>query len=104
MEYKTTYESRYKINPLFLTIYPLDAVLGQVDQGQTGAWYMYMWNTENRDTGFGWQGDIQHRNWDTTSDLEQLLIQGGFTWRRRTAREIYSRLRTHYFRCLRPQQ
>ncbi len=65
----------------FLTICPLDAVLGQVDQGQTGAWYMYMWNTENRDTGFGWQGDIQYRNWDTTSDLEQLLIRGGFTWR-----------------------
>ena len=25
----------------------------QVDQGQTGAWYMYMWNTENRETGYG---------------------------------------------------
>ena len=60
---------------------PFSALLAQVDQGQTGAWYMYLWNTENRETGFGWQGDIQHRNWDTTQDLEQLLIRGGFTWR-----------------------
>jgi hypothetical protein len=63
---------------MFLFSAPLHA---QVDQSQLGAWYMYMWNTENRETGFGWQGDIQHRNWDTTKDLEQLLIRGGFTWR-----------------------
>ena len=55
--------------------------LAQVDQGQSGAWYMYMWNYENRETGFGWQGDIQHRNWDMGGDLEQLLIRGGLTWR-----------------------
>jgi len=65
---------------LILGLYSLSG-LAQVDQGQTGAWYMYMWNTENRETGYGWQGDIQHRNWDTTKDLEQLLIRGGFTWR-----------------------
>ncbi|MEE4278848.1 MAG: DUF2490 domain-containing protein [Halieaceae bacterium] len=53
----------------------------QVDDSQLGAWYMYFWNTENKDTGFGWQGDIQHRNWDLLGDLEQLLIRGGRTWR-----------------------
>ncbi len=63
-----------------ILLLPLE-VDAQVDQGQTGAWYMYMWNTENRDTGFGWQGDIQHRNWDMAGDLEQLLIRGGATWR-----------------------
>jgi len=53
----------------------------QVDQGQVGAWYMFMWSHENTETGFGVQGDIQHRNWDQGGDLEQLLIRGGFTWR-----------------------
>jgi hypothetical protein len=52
-----------------------------VDQGQLGAWYMYMWNAERPDREFGFQGDIQHRNWETTGDLEQLLIRGGLTWR-----------------------
>lgn len=53
----------------------------QVDQGQIGAWYMYLWSHENPETGFGLQGDVQHRNWDTGGDLEQLLIRGGATWR-----------------------
>lgn len=57
------------------------ALQAQVDQGQTGAWYMYMWSHENSETGFGLQGDIQHRNWDLGGDLEQLLIRGGLTWR-----------------------
>ena len=25
----------------------------QVDQGQVGAWYMFMWSHENTETGFG---------------------------------------------------
>ncbi|MDC0598308.1 DUF2490 domain-containing protein [Gammaproteobacteria bacterium] len=56
-------------------------LLAQVDQGQTGAWYMYLWSHENNESGFGLQGDIQHRNWDTGGDLEQLLIRAGLTWR-----------------------
>jgi len=62
---------------LFLT----PSLQAQVDQEQTGAWYMYMWSHENPDTGFGLQGDIQERLWDVTGDLEQLLIRGGVTWR-----------------------
>lgn len=52
----------------------------QVDEDETGAWYMYMWNTSLDDSNFGFQGDIQHRNWDLGGDLEQLLIRGGATW------------------------
>jgi hypothetical protein len=55
--------------------------LGQIDEDQTGAWYMLMW-TKNPAGGsqVGLQGDIQHRNWDMGGDLEQLLIRGGVTW------------------------
>jgi hypothetical protein len=63
-----------------LLLFALNAS-AQVDQGQAGAWYMLIWSHENPETGFGMQGDIQHRNWDIAGDLEQLLIRGGFTWR-----------------------
>lgn len=54
--------------------------MAQIDEDQTGAWYMYLWNTTLEDSQFGFQGDIQHRNWDLGGDLEQLLIRGGITW------------------------
>lgn len=54
--------------------------IAQIDEGQSGAWYMYMWNTQLKDSNFGFQGDIQHRNWEPGGDLEQLLIRGGLTW------------------------
>lgn len=52
----------------------------QIDEDQLGAWYMYFWNTRLENSNFGFQGDIQHRNWDMGGDLEQLLIRGGLTW------------------------
>ncbi|MDT0690807.1 DUF2490 domain-containing protein [Salegentibacter sp. F188] len=52
----------------------------QVDEDQTGAWYMYFWNTSFGDSQWGLQGDIQYRNWDLGGDLEQLLIRGGLTY------------------------
>lgn len=52
----------------------------QIDESDTGAWYMYLWNTKLEDSNFGFQGDIQHRNWDLGGDLEQLLVRGGMSW------------------------
>lgn len=54
--------------------------LAQIDESDTGAWYMYLWNTKLEGSNFGFQGDIQHRNWDLGGDLEQLLVRGGLTW------------------------
>lgn len=53
----------------------------QPDEGALGAWYMYFWSADLNDSRFGFQGDIQHRNWDILGDLEQLLLRGGFTYR-----------------------
>ncbi len=47
---------------------------------QVGGWYMYFWNTKFKNSQFGMQGDIQHRNWAVAGDLEQLLLRGGFTY------------------------
>jgi hypothetical protein len=54
--------------------------LAQFDEDQVGAWYMYMWNMTMEDSGLGFQGDVQHRNWDIAGDLEQMLVRGGATW------------------------
>ncbi|MEQ8409739.1 MAG: DUF2490 domain-containing protein [Gammaproteobacteria bacterium] len=63
---------------LLFTTAPASA---QVDEDQLGAWYMYFWNTQFDDSRWGLQGDVQHRNWDTIGDLEQLLVRGGLTYR-----------------------
>ncbi len=56
------------------------ACFSQINENSTGAWYMYFWNTSLQDSSFGFQGDVQYRNWDTIGDLEQLLIRGGLTY------------------------
>ena len=53
----------------------------QIDEDKIGAWYMYFWNTSFKNSNFGLQGDIQHRNWNLGGDLEQLLIRGGLTYK-----------------------
>jgi hypothetical protein len=52
----------------------------QVDENQLGAWYMYFFNTNFKESSWGLQGDIQYRNWDLGGDLEQLLLRGGLTY------------------------
>jgi hypothetical protein len=48
----------------------------QADENELGAWYIYVWGVNPGDRRVGFQGDIQHRNWDRGGDLEQLLIRG----------------------------
>ncbi|TXE17325.1 DUF2490 domain-containing protein [Psychroserpens burtonensis] len=52
----------------------------QVESGQTGAWYMYFFNRQFKNSQFGIQGDLQYRNWNTLGDLEQLLVRIGLTY------------------------
>ncbi len=53
----------------------------EVDGDQLGAWYMYFFNKKFNDSRFGLQGDYQFRYWDGVSDLEQLLLRTGVTYR-----------------------
>lgn len=46
---------------------------------------MYFYNTTFNNGPFGFQGDIQHRNWNALGDLEQLLIRSGFTYKPQNA-------------------
>ena len=52
----------------------------QVESGKTGAWYMYFFNHQFKESSFGIQGDVQYRNWNLAGDLEQLLLRTGATY------------------------
>jgi len=52
----------------------------QIDEDKTGAWYMYFFNAGFGESKFGFQGDIQYRNWNLGGDLEQLLLRGGLNY------------------------
>ena len=62
---------------LFFLSSPVNA---QVNENETGAWYMYFGNTTFKDSRFGLQGDVQYRNWNIIGDLEQLLLRSGVTY------------------------
>jgi len=62
----------------------------QVDESDTGAWYMYFFNAPSTKTQWGLQGDVQYRNWDLGGDLEQLLLRGGLTWRPRSGGVMFT--------------
>lgn len=57
----------------------------QVDEDQLGAWYMLFWNTTINESPWGFQGDIQHRNWNIIGDLQQLMLRGGLTYKPKDA-------------------
>lgn len=62
----------------------------QVNEHETGAWYMYFWNAKFKNSGFGAQGDVQLRKWNIFGDLEQLLIRGGLTYRPKNADILFT--------------
>ena len=58
-----------------------NTIQAQTDPDEMGAWYMYIFNTQfKKDSLWGIQGDIQHRNFNVIGDLQQLLIRGGITY------------------------
>jgi hypothetical protein len=65
---------------LVLLIISFNFSFSQVDQSKTGAWYMYFFNHQFKNSQFGIQGDLQYRNWNIIGDLEQLLIRSGLTF------------------------
>ena len=60
------------------------ALATEVDEDQPGGWYMVFFSKDLAESRLGFQGDIQYRTWDGGSDLEQLLIRGGLTYRPHT--------------------
>ena len=69
---------KYLILPLFLLCFFSN--YSQVDESQTGAWYMYFYTHQFKNSQFGIQGDFQYRDWQGLGDKEQLLLRSGFTY------------------------
>ena len=75
---------------IFLVIVCISFILpkegkAQINEDKTGAWYMYFFNTTIKESSWGFQGDIQYRNWNIAGDLEQLLLRGGLTYKPKNA-------------------
>lgn len=69
---------RYLVLPFFLLCFISN--YSQVDESQTGAWYMYFYTHQFKNSQFGIQGDFQYRDWQGLGDKEQLLLRSGFTY------------------------
>lgn len=63
---------------------------GGPDEDQLGAWYMYFFNKQFKNSQFGLQGDYQFRFWDAGSDLEQILLRTGTTYRPKDADILFT--------------
>lgn len=50
------------------------------DEDQLGAWYMYFYNVDFKESSWGFQGDFQYRDWRGLGDREQLLLRSGITY------------------------
>lgn len=61
-----------------------------VDDEQLGAWYMYFFNNQFEGSQFGIQGDYQFRFWDGGSDIEQILLRTGITYRPKNADILFT--------------
>ena len=60
------------------------------DEDQLGAWYMYFFNKSFGDSPIGIQGDYQFRFWNFGSDLEQILLRTGVTYRPKDAGILFT--------------
>ena len=69
-----------KLNLISLILLLPALVWSQPEEDQLGAWYMLFWSTTINESPWGFQGDVQYRNWDIIGDLEQLLLRGGVTY------------------------
>jgi len=65
----------------FLVLLSLPSVAQAPDEDQLGAWYMYFYTKRFGESSFGIQGDFQYRAWNAGSDMEQLLLRSGATYR-----------------------
>ena len=70
---------KYKII-LLIAIFGYSMSFAQVDESQTGAWYMYFYNLKFNESQWGIQGDFQYRDWQGLGDKEQLLLRSGVTF------------------------
>ncbi len=71
-------------------IFSIHSATAQVNESQTGAWYMYFYSLQIKDSQWGIQGDFQYRDWAGLGDMEQLLLRSGITFRPKEANILFT--------------
>ena len=69
-----------RILVVLLLITGIQAMAQGPDEDQLGAWYMYFWSKDFKNSNWGFQGDYQYRDWRGLGDREQLLLRTGLTY------------------------
>ncbi len=71
-----------KLQILIIVLFPI-GLYAQLapNEDQLGAWYMYFFQKKIPNSQWGFQGDYQYRSWNGGSDLEQLLLRSGITYK-----------------------
>ncbi|WP_439151870.1 DUF2490 domain-containing protein [Winogradskyella sp.] len=65
---------------ILLLFFCFSNLFSQIDESQTGAWYMYFFTHQFNESQLGFQGDFQYRDWQGLGDKEQLLLRSGITF------------------------
>jgi hypothetical protein len=70
---------KLKLSALIIFFF-LNSVTAQVEESQTGAWFMYFYKHQFNESQWGVQGDFQYRDWQGIGDMEQLMLRSGLTF------------------------
>lgn len=81
---------RLAIILIVFVIIPISGKSQPPDESQMGAWYMYFFNKSFKNSRFGIQGDYQFRFWSPTSDLEQILLRTGATYKPKNTNVLFT--------------
>ena len=63
---------------LFSTIF--SNVNAQENDSELGAWYMYFWSTQFKESKFGLVGDVQYRDWEVLGDFQQFIVRSAVNY------------------------
>ena len=75
---------------LIIVLLKFGYISAQVDESQTGAWYMYFYNHRFDNSQWGIQGDFQYRDWQGLGDMEQLMLRSGLTFTPKDSRVMFT--------------
>lgn len=71
---------KFTILLLFAILFT-NSSFSQEHDDQWGAWYMYFFNSDFKDSKFGIQADAQYRDWQLAGDFQQSILRGALTYK-----------------------
>lgn len=75
---------------LLVPLFALSVNAQGVDEEELGIWNMYFFNKSFENSRFGIQGDYQFRFWNVGTDLEQILLRTGLTYKPKNTNVLFT--------------